>query len=85
MHLLRELTKDPQIELDSIREMVAVFLLDNKKKFKGCKAEKIRVMHETRNDGTDLIYVLRTSDCNCYAFYKIIEITFYDKSDLFPI
>lgn len=84
MHLHRELTKDPHIELNSIRETIAVFLLDNKKKFKGCKVEKIRVMHEIR-DGTDLIHVQRTSDCNCYGFYQIIEITFYDESDLFPI
>lgn len=41
MHLRRELTKDPQIVLDSIGEMVAIFLLENKKKSRVVKLRKL--------------------------------------------
>ena len=84
MHLQREITKDPHVELDSIREMVDVFLLENKKRFNRCKPEKIRVMYGC-HDGTDYVHVLKCSDNNSYGYYEIILITFYDDNDFFPI
>ena len=80
MHLQRQIEADSYLEIDSIREMVEVFIAENFNavKYRGCNPSKLKVMTSI-DKGTTTVYLMKYfSTYN--AHYELMKINFKPES-----
>lgn len=81
MYLKQEIQKDCFIEVDSIREMVDAFKVENfsKRKYRGCHPEKLKVLTGEEENITT-VYILKETTAH-HGYYELMKIQFIPEED----
>ena len=76
IHIMHEINRDNDIEIDSVREMVEVFKEENfnPRKYRNCKPERVKVLTGSENE-CECVYLLKPN-AEDFAFYILLKIQF---------